>query len=279
MGDCNACAIAQATHEAVLKRKGLLEPQNALIYGEPVPADRVWEGAYLDDLLVTYRYQLERMVELDGSFVPPIPSPQDPDVLKVKAAEAAYLEAGLPRAEHKAFRCETHFKAWGAEIDGVKGVASAPMTMRRQVWNLIRKILELGQCTKEIMQKVLGFVCFIFQYRRELYSLQHHVYKYVEGMKPGWQRFPNHIADELRSIALHLPFACWNMRKELMPELVASDATPTSGGLLVRLSPQNLPLNFGGFPKYGVNQYVWIEAQCSTLRPPPRKSPVNLQAP
>ena len=118
------------------------------------------------------------------------------------AAERAYLKANLRRAEHKAFRCATQFKAWGAEIDGVRGHAGAPLEVRRQVWHILRKIVELGFCTKEILQRILGFVCFIFQYRREFYSLQHHIYRYIEGMKcERWVRLPNHIVDELREHA------------------------------------------------------------------------------
>ena len=240
MGDINGCAIAQATHEAVLQKEGLLLPDSTLVYGEPVPKGRVWQGAYLDDLLITYRMLLAHTVELDGTFEAPKPSPQDPDVMLTAAAERAYLNANLSRAEHKAFRCETEFKAWGAEVDGVKGRAGAPLAVRRQVWQILRKIVALGFCTKEILQRVLGFVCFIFQYRREFYSLQHHIYKYIEGIKGGrWVRLPNHIVDELRSIALHLPLAVWQMRKEISPELIATDATPTSGGATAaQISPE-----------------------------------------
>ena len=231
MGDVNGCAIAQATHEAVLRRGGLLDKANTLVYGEPVPKSRVWQGAYLDDLLITYRLALAHRVALDGSFRPPAPLPQDPDVMLTRAAEHAYHQANLSRAEHKAFRCETKFKAWGAEVDGVRGRAGAPLDVRRQVWQILRKIVDLGFCTKEILQRVLGFVCFIFQYRREFYSLQHHIYRYIEGMKiDRWVRLPNQIIDELRSIAFHLPFAFWSMRRELGRDLVATDATPTTGG-------------------------------------------------
>ena len=231
MGDVNGCAIAQATHEAVLQRGGLLNKANTLVYGEPVPKSRVWQGAYLDDLLITYRLALAQRVALDGSFRPLAPLPQDPDVMLTRAAEHAYHQANLSRAEHKAFRCETKFKAWGAEVDGVRGRAGAPLDVRRQVWQILRKIVDLGFCTKEILQRVLGFVCFIFQYRREFYSLQHHIYRYIEGMKiDRWVRLPNQILDELRSIAFHLPFAFWSMRRELGRDLVATDATPTTGG-------------------------------------------------
>ncbi|CAE7553167.1 unnamed protein product, partial [Symbiodinium sp. CCMP2456] len=114
MGDINGCDIAQAVHEAVLRRRGVLSPSCTLIYGEP--------GVYIDDLLIWQRCSSSGVVPVDGSFKPPAPSPQDTDVQLVEAAEKAYLEANLQRAVHKEFRFETAFKAWGgAEIDGVTG--------------------------------------------------------------------------------------------------------------------------------------------------------------
>ena len=234
MGDVNGCDVAQAVHEAVLRHGGVLDPKSTLVYGEPVPVGRLWEGIYLDDLLIAYRHELEYKVALDGSFIPPTPSDQDPDVLEVKAAEAAYEEAGFDRALHKAFRCEVEFKAWGAEINGVLGKVGAPLETRRQVWSILRRIVELGFSTKVILQKVLGLACFVFQFRRELYGLQHHVFKFLQGLSEDkWHRLPHHILDELRSIALHLPFAYWNMRRSIEPNLIATDATPIGGGATI----------------------------------------------
>ena len=216
MGDVNGCDIAQAVHEAVLRRHGLLSPASVLRYGEPAPTDATWEGVYIDDLLITQRCRLNSVVPLDGSFVPPPPDPQDMDVQRVKAAEIAYDEADLQRAVHKEFRFLTNFKAWGAEVDGILGKVGAPLHVRQQVWMLIFKIVSGGFCSKDVLRKVLGYLSYIFQYRRELYCLHHHIYKYVSEMPEGrWVKLPNYVADELRSCALHLPFAVWHMRTPL----------------------------------------------------------------
>lgn len=53
---------------------------------------------------------------------------------RIEKARAAYEEAGLKRAEHKAFIGITSFKAWGAEIAGIRGCVGAPIALRRQVW-------------------------------------------------------------------------------------------------------------------------------------------------
>lgn len=240
MGDCNACDIAQATHEAVLQSAGLLSENSKMVYGDPAPRGDVWEGAYLDDLLIACKIDMDEAIPLDGSFVPPTPSGEDIDLQKAAAAEKAYAEAGLERAVHKSFRAQTLFKAWGAEIDGIQGVAGAPLLFRQQTWSLIQQVVLLGWCNKKILQKILGYVCFIFQFRREMYCLQHHIYKYIDGMGERWRRLPGFICDELRSIAFHLPFAKWNMRKVFSPFLLATDATPTSGGACVAQLPAPL---------------------------------------
>ncbi|CAE7366038.1 unnamed protein product, partial [Symbiodinium microadriaticum] len=231
MGDRNGCSIAQATHEAILRKFGILRPENRLVYGKFVPEDDLWEGVYLDDLLVTLRVTLNTEIPLDGSFQPPAWKATDRDIEHTKVAEDAYEEAGLQRATHKAFRGTTKFKAWGAKIDGVRGTVGAPLEMRRQVWSLISKTVQSGTASKEILQKLLGFIAFIFQYRREMFSLIHHLYMFVEKLKPGRKVWlPAFVLDELRSVALHLPMAQWCMRKRLHESLLATDATPTSGG-------------------------------------------------
>ncbi|CAE7035325.1 unnamed protein product [Symbiodinium sp. CCMP2592] len=231
MGDRNGCSIAQATHEAILRKFGLLRPENKLTYGKFVPEADLWEGVYLDDLLVTLRVTLDSVIPLDGSFQPPPLQADDPDMVHTAVAEDAYEKAGLQRATHKAFRGVTRFKAWGAEVDGIRGTVGAPLEMRQQVWSLIAKTVHAGTASKEILQKLLGFIAFIFQYRREMFSLIHHLYIFVEKLVPGKKVWlPAFVLDELRSVALHLPMAQWCMRKRLHSSLLATDATPTSGG-------------------------------------------------
>lgn len=231
MGDCNACDIAQATHESILEPAGLLGPDSKMKYGCPLPDSPILDGVYLDDLLVVQRCSHHQTVPTDGSFIPEPPQPGDADVRRVAAAEEAYGAAGLQRATHKAFRHEVSFKAWGAQIDGVKGKVAAPDEMRQQTWCLFYRVVQLGLCSKTILQKLLGYSCFIFQFRRECFSVQHHIYKFVSKMpKEGWIRLPPHILDELRAMAYLIPLACWDMRKKIGTSVLSTDATPSSGG-------------------------------------------------
>eukprot|EP00439_Symbiodinium_sp_Y106_P053850 s3531_g7.t1 len=170
MGDTNGCAIAQATHEAVLKSERVLASEVTLKYGAPVPKTDLWEGVYLDDLLVTLRKKVPGIVPQDGSFIPPLPQEDDPDVKEIRGAEVAYEKAGLKRAIHKSFRMLCQFRAWGAEVDGVTGKVGAPLQVRREVWKLLSLVVRLGWATRNVLEKINGFVCFIFQCRREMFS-------------------------------------------------------------------------------------------------------------
>ena len=241
MGDRNGCAIAQATHEAILKKGGLLEPQETLVYGKAAPSRDLWQGVYIDDLLISYRKTLKYPIPLDGSFIPPLAEADDPDMKLVKAAEDIYDKANLKRALHKAFRAECSFKAWGAEVCGIRGRVGAPKKIRQQVWYLISLIVESGWACKGVLEKVNGFLAFAFLFRRELFCLQHRIYTYVSKMPDAkWVRLPSYVVDELHSLSLHLVFAEWDMRYKLSSSILATDATPTSGGAVQAVAPHSL---------------------------------------
>ena len=83
-----------------------------MIYGDLAPAGDLWDGVYLDDLWVVLKCFTEEPID-PKTFVAPAPSRSDPDLQRMAQAEKAYAQASLRRAEHKAFRALTNFKAWG----------------------------------------------------------------------------------------------------------------------------------------------------------------------
>jgi hypothetical protein len=115
------------------------------------------------------------------------------------------------------------------------------MSFRRHLWSLINKLVAHQYVTKSVMRRVLGCICFCLQYRRELYSLLHHLYKWVDDMPDSdWRRIPGFVCDELRAVSLHLPFAVWHMQQHLDTTLLATDATPTSGGATTAEVPEKI---------------------------------------
>ena len=121
------------------------------------------------------------------------------------------------------------------------GRAACPLSARRQLWHLLQKLVAGGWASGDVLRKVSGYLSYAFQYRRELYCLQHHLYKHIARLEPRkWVRLPGHILDELRACALHLPFAFWDMRRPLNQTLTATDATPTTGGCVSASIPATL---------------------------------------
>jgi len=133
------------------------------------------------------------------------------------------------------------FWAWGAEVDGKRGLISTPLSTRWQ-WRVITaRVLRLGTISRERLERMLGVYCSCFIFRRELLALFHHIYKWGRSLVPGaWTRLPHFIADELRAAAAHLAVARWDMLKSLSPQLLATDATPTTGGAVACVAPVEL---------------------------------------
>ena len=60
-------------------------------------------------------------------------------------------------------------KLGGTQIDGVKGKVAPPDEMRQQTWCLFYRVVQLGLCSKTILQKLLGYSCFIFQIQKGMF--------------------------------------------------------------------------------------------------------------
>ena len=228
MGDVNSCDLAQGIHEAVLRNNDALQVEETMQHGAPAPKTKCWQGVYLDDYLCV------QQIKRGSEHLPAT------DTLRVNAVRKAYQTVGLTRAEKKSFDRLLEFRAWGGDVHGGKGTINAPLQMRREVWSITLATVRYGMCSKRFLQRLLGFYCFIFQFRKEFLSFFHHVYKYIEGLGSEWVRMPAHIRDELRSAAMHLPFAVHYMRRPLDSQLLATDATPTTGGACVAPLPQKL---------------------------------------
>ena len=73
----------------------------------------------------------------------------------------------------------------------------------------------------------------MFVFKREMFSVFHHIFKFVDGLSETpwtWTRLPAFILDELRAAMLLLPLAESDLRAPLSTTLWATDATPTGGG-------------------------------------------------
>ena len=119
MGDHNACDFAQCVHETILRVAGAVRLGGLLCGARPLPRGPLWMGVYLDDLRSVEKVPRAGApsVRLTEKFVP--------------RAHSAYRESGFSRVPTKGSKGELQFRAWGAEVDGDRGLLAPPKEARQ----------------------------------------------------------------------------------------------------------------------------------------------------
>ena len=227
MGDTNGVDIAQATHEALLKKVGCLRPHQTIVHGQVFPASNTLEGLYIDDHL-TFQVVTKKKLRDRGILE---------DEIITKNARDRYDELNLPRSIKKSFDKCYNFKAWGTQVDSNLGIVSTPLEKLRSIEALTIALLEAGQASKKTLQKVVGLFIHPFMHRRECMCIFHHIYHHIEKLPEGKiAKLPHHIRDELLCATLLLPLAGTNARWPVSTQVSATDASSTGGGRAATLT-------------------------------------------
>ncbi len=231
VGDTNGVDIAQATHESILKAAGCLDPKHSLVYGEWFPASKTMEGLYIDDHLL-FQIVNSRKNRNRGPL---------PDETLLEASRNKYRELNLPRSEKKAFEKSYDFKAWGTQISSVCGRIGTPIEKLRQIEGLTGALVLEGKGSKKALQKLVGLYVHPFMHRRELMSLFHHTYLYIEKLPEGSVvKLPTYVCDELVTAMIMLPLAEANVRSPISVQIAATDASSKMGGRASTLTTRSL---------------------------------------
>ena len=114
----------------------------------------------MDDLLVVYRNRLK-----ENGRVPCVRQ-GDPDAELLRRTTAAYEAANLECSDSKRFRYETRFKAWGAEVQGIRGTVGAPTDARLALMRTTLAVVQHGAVHRRLMQRLLGHFNAAFAFRR-----------------------------------------------------------------------------------------------------------------
>ena len=260
MGDTNGVDIAQATHESVLRSAGCLDPSATLVYGRTFPAASTFEGLYIDDHLV---FQI----------LPNKPSrnrgPHHDEKL-LKASRDKYSSLNLPRSEKKAFEKQYDFKAWGTQVCSETGRVGVPLEKLRQIECLIRAIILEGWASRKAMQKLMGLCIHPFMHRRELMSLFHHAYIFIEKLPDtGVRKLPAYVKDELLCALLVLPLAEANVRSPVSTQISATDASSKMGGRASTLTSKSLAKTLYRFSEKK-GEHTRLDWQLHAIDPPSR---------
>ena len=230
MGDKWAPAIAQVSHEEVLKQAGALRKEEHLQFGAPLP--RAPEGHYsgvcIDD---------RACIQIFPRFVPEGASSFEVagrDLVSCAQAEEAYRAVGLETHPKKAVRRAANFKVWGAHFQGDCGLLSMDCTKLAALCLVTSRVASLGICTEKLLQKLLGLWAFACQFRRPMFALfsESCSMSHLHGKPSEPFRMPRALQQELQLAAALGMLASTSLRTQVCETVFATDASPEGAGLV-----------------------------------------------
>ena len=245
MGDKNGVPIAQECHEEILRRGGVLQPEQTLRYGQSFPLSKVVQGAYVDDLMIAGIVPRERSHCKPGHAVACEHCRADgghmPDVATFGRAIAAYDAVGAQKAAEKITDFSTCFTCWGTEVDGERGRVSVSADKRRQALRLTFAVLLGGLVTKATLQSLVGTLVYPLMHRRQLMCSLVETYTFIENMTDDVSySIPADVVDELLAAALFLTVAHTDVRAPVSTRISATDATVRRAGACQSFVPQKV---------------------------------------
>ena len=230
MGDHWAPAIAQASHEAVLKSFGALRAEEHLQLGYPLPRAPLghYSGVCIDDKI---------SLQVFPTYVPPgseSASSSGRDLEACALADEAYDGVGLQTHPKKRVRRAAIFSAWGAQFDGDSGFVAMDRSKLLALCVESARLASLGVCSERLLQKVLGLWAFGMQFRRPLFALFQEVYQvgHPQGLPDEPFRLPRPVQQELQLVAVLGALASTDLKAAICPTVFATDASPAGAGIV-----------------------------------------------
>ena len=212
MGDSLAVEVGQAAHYGVLRDlAGALLPEEILLYRQPVPRSACVELLAIDDHICIQKVRTE-----DLSKRMPARDTQIMD-----NASKAYRQVGLVLNDDKKRRFKTLGVLLGAELDGVRGIVSAP---RIRVWSLAvltALVAERGTATVELLERLLGCWVHAIMFRRPIFAVVDALFREGRGL-PRHQVFKLSLQsrNELLMLCATLLLPAIGLEGQLRPILV-----------------------------------------------------------
>ena len=225
MGTSYAVELAQHSHTNLLQRAGVLREDMQVCYRKPLPRSPVLVMLCIDDLAVLQK--VPRGLCGNSEAV------QREDRRLLSLAGQAYRDAGLRVSEKKSIRDSFQTTILGAEIDGRRGLVSAPRLRILMLAKLTLQLVQLGWTSKHLLETIIGCWIFVLMFRRPLLSLLNDVFH--EGAhcynRFDYFQMTTGAKQELLMLAIWSPFAFTNLRAQPLDQLFCSDASLHGGGV------------------------------------------------
>ena len=225
MGNSFAVELAQHTHTNLLSRAGVLKEAEQVCYRKPLPRSSTLQLLCIDDLAVLQKVPRGISASSSKCFR------GDRELLE--KAGNAYADAGLRTSAKKAVRDADTATILGGELDGRRGILSAPRLRIVTLSRLTLQLVKIGWATKNLMEVIIGSWIFVLLFRRPLLALFNDVFHEGEGCKSRHEIFKlsSGALQELMLVALWSPFAFTNLRAQPLDQIFCSDASLHGGGV------------------------------------------------
>ena len=125
----------------------------------------------------------------------------------------------------------------GALVDGRKGIAYPKIDKIARYSQLAKLLLESGEATQKQMQIVGGGFVYMAMFRRPLLGALNHMWDFIlqcEGHPPFIKFWLGEcVKHEIQRFLGLIPLAFMDFRCSLSPQVTASDASESGGGITV----------------------------------------------
>lgn len=156
-------------------------------------------------------------------------------------AGRAYQDVKLRTSAKKAARDSFKSTVLGGELDGRRGLLSAPRLRILVLAKLTLQLVHIGWSSKHLLETIIGCWVFVLLFRRPLLSLLNDVFHEGDGVKNRHQVFQlsTGCKQELLLLSIWAPFAYTNLRAQPLDQLYCSDASLRGSGVSASLAPSS----------------------------------------
>ena len=229
MGFINSVGLAQHIHRNVVRWS--LASSNSAMAGEgelrrdrPAPMSQDVYRVYLDNWDEVRKVDKNLVRDIEG-----VPSAHQ------LALRHQYSDLELPRHPKKAVESSCVAEIQGALLDGRSGVAHAKPEKILKYMGLAWVLVSKGKASLRELQVVAGGLVYITMFRRPLLCALNEVWRHMEHLK-GFPpvvslAIPREVKLELVRFLSLVPLAQMDFRLVMHPQVTASDASSTGGGI------------------------------------------------
>ena len=230
-GDHLGVEFALQAHEGLLKKEGLLVPENRLQGHENYPVSGTWEGLIIDDYFcISSQEKMKDAMDSDAYRF-------------LSSARGAYERHSLPGSVEKDVVAASLFKAAGAEVDSTERLTSAgfamvgaPLQKRLALSAISLRAAGLPGISTKLAAKLSGSWVSVLLYRRSASAVVDGLFALgsrSESADDNWVvPLTRGVAQELCFLSILAPILSSDVSAPFSQEVLATDASMRKGAIV-----------------------------------------------